>query len=387
MTMTRPIKHIPVTKNRGVNMNNNHKYNKNISMLAGAFLLLVLGGLFAYAATVIWTSSGTGFLAGTFNNTLYNSTGGYVHLNWSDATNTTYRTSGTYLSEVKDLGGTSRILNLSWRGKPGTCPANMSYIDKLGGFCIDQYEASVPGQCSNVGTNCAMTGWAGYCAGSCVPDSGSFGDTAGTGTTANATSRPNVAPLASISQNQAKKLCTNAGKHLCTSKEWLAAANLLGRIYNLPTGASGAYMPNGNSDTAANCNTNSFCTVNASTASNRVCLSGSRTDCHSQEGVYDMVGNVWEWTNETVDVTNPGGGANWYYINTTNGNWSLSSAADNGKYGLDGTYFPVTTTGRAVPRGGLWFSAGNAGLFSVYLDNAPTFVVNNIGFRCCQAPV
>lgn len=364
-------------KNEGAKMK-----QKTILALAGAFLLL---GLFAYAE--IWTSSGSGFLAGTFNNTLYNSAGGYVQLNWSDATNTTYAASGTYISEVKDLGRASRFWNLSWSGKPGTCPANMSYINKLGGFCIDQYEASVPGECSNVGTNCAMTGWTGYCAGGCVPQSGAFGDTAGTGTTANATSRANVAPLASISQNQAKKLCTNTGKHLCTSKEWLATANLLGRIYDLPTGASGAYMPNGNSDTAANCNTNSFCTVNASTGSNRVCLTSSRTDCHSQEGVYDMVGNVWEWTSETVDVTNPGGGASWYYINTTNGNWSLSSAADNGKYGKDGVYFPATTTGRAVLRGGSWLYAGGAGVFGAALGDAPTGVFYDVGFRCCQAPV
>jgi len=351
----------------------------NNKILIYGLIGLILGGI-AIAST--WVNQGSDLSSGTFSDTSYNSTILAVELNRTASGD--YAWNGTYTSAVKDMDSTVKFLNLSWGGKPQTCPANMAYIDKLGGFCIDKYEASVPG-CDVVGDNCAMTGWANYCTGSCTPDSGAFGDTAGSGTTANATSRSGVPPIASISRDQARKLCSNNGKYLCTSKEWLAAANIKGQIYNLPTGASGAYIPNNDASTTTNCNTNSFCTENPSNASNRVCLTGSRTDCHSSESVYDMVGNLWEWTNETVDVINPGGGANWYYVNVTDMTWSLSSSADDGTYGKDGCYFP-TSQSRAVRRGGGWGYGANAGVFCAYLDGAPSSVYSSVGFRCCAAP-
>ena len=343
-----------------------------------------LTGLIYEVASLFQTLTQSDFDEGVYNDTLYNTTNNAVQLNLSYG-------SGNYTSKVLDTGWTSSYQNLTWHEQRIQCPEGMAYISKLNGFCIDKYTASVPG-CDVIGGNCAMTGWAGYCAANCVPDSGAFGDTAGTGTTVNATSRAGVPPIVSISAHQARQMCLNAGKHLCTDEEWLASANVKGQIYNLPTGASGAYIPNNDASTTTNCNTNSFCTENPSYTSNRACLTGSRTDCHSSEGVYDMVGNVWEWTNETVDVTNPdgaGGIAGWRYINTTDMTWGPkdNSAVDDGTYGKDGCYFPTTAggTGRAVIRGGYWPHGADAGPFCANLNLAPTLVSSSIGFRCCSS--
>ena len=351
------------------------KRNK-LLLVATLFFYFIIFVSLVYAATWIINSQG-GFDEGTYNNTYYNETNNAVQLNLSFD-------SGNYTSRIFDTGGISSYQNLSWHEQRIECPEGMAYINKLNGFCIDKYEASVPG-CDVIGENCAMTGWAGYCAANCVPDSGAFGDTAGTGTTVNATSRPGVPPIVSISAHQARQMCANAGKHLCTDEEWLAAANIKGQVFNLPTGASGAYIPNNDASTTTNCNTNSFCTENPSNANNRACLVGSRTDCHSAEGVYDMVGNVWEWTNETVDVTTPAS-SGWNYINTSDMTWSSSSSADDGTYGKDGIYFPAgSPSGKAVARGGDWRSGANAGPFCAYLSHAPAAVYNTRGFRCCSS--
>jgi len=266
----------------------------------------------------------------------------------------------------------------------------MSYVGRIGGFCIDKYEASVPGCDSSPGSNCADFSQSGLCdLLLCVPVSGVFGPGySDTGTTVNATSRPNVVPIAGISQKQARQMCANAGKHLCTSSEWLAAANILGQVYNLPTGESGHYIPNDNSNTSTNCNTNYFCQLNETFKDNRVCLTGSRTDCRSSEGVYDMIGNLYEFVNETIAVIiAPGPVSRYYYINTTSMNWSTTNSADDGKYGKDGTYFVGNTTyDNAVLRGGTWDDGSLAGVFYANMHHPPINVLETFGFRCCAYP-
>ncbi len=74
----------------------------------------------------------------------------------------------------------------------------------------------------------------------------------------------------------------------------------------------------------------------------------------------------------------------WKYANV-NGEWQTSTSGLWNKYGNDGTYFPVTTPGRAVRRGGYWFSGAYAGPFGALLYDAPTFTGRYIGFRCCSS--
>ncbi len=258
------------------------------------------------------------------------------------------------------------------------CPDGTSFINKLGGYCIDKYEASTPG-CEVVGNNCASA-QTGYCT-ACTPDAGVFGSSSSsTGTTVLAYSKPNVAPLVRVSQLQARQMCANAGKHLCTDEEWMGASNILGKVYNLPTDLAVAPY---------RCITGSSTYCNYAGNSNKACnttlWSGGNSNCSSAEGVYDMVGNVWEWTNETVYYTKPCNTAvaGFCYINATSGDWQTSSTSP--VYGNDGVYFTAnTTTNKAVSRGGYWGGGAIAGPFCAYLHIAPSVVDVAIGFRCCS---
>lgn len=261
------------------------------------------------------------------------------------------------------------------------CPENMVYIDKLGGYCIDKYEASTPG-CEIVGNNCASAQTS-YCT-ACTP-TGSFGFTNGTSVTAIAYSKQNVAPLVRVSQLQARQMCVNAGKHLCTDQEWLGASNVQGQVYNLPTDLAVApYRCVTGSSTW--CNYSYIAGVTLNYACNTSKYVSGLSNCSSSEGVYDMTGNVWDWTNGTVDTVKTCGNTKVSgncYINATSGAWQSSSTSPI--YGNDYTYFiGNSSTGRAVLRGGTWYDGADAGPFSAYLGAAPSDLYYHIGFRCCD---
>ena len=262
------------------------------------------------------------------------------------------------------------LLKIQNSPSSGSCPAGMSYINKQGGYCIDNYEAvalnsdgswheeSDNQEWRNTGTNSTATLLA-------------AGGKAG--------SIPGKYPWVYIKQTEARTACENAGKHLCTSDEWMGAVNINGDLYDLDETIS-----------ACTVSTNCISGNNLGPNGGDACYGGNMTGCVSSEGVYDMVGNVWEWTNETVDAINPNdpaGSADWFYINSTDLTYSTSSSADDGTYGDDGTYFPTTAggTGRAVLRGGSWSYGADAGPFCAYLAVAPSFTSYSLGFRCCSS--
>ena len=322
------------------------RLNKCILVITLIIIFSVIS--LVYASTFI-DKSQSNFDLGTYNNTLYNASvgAGVVQINLS-------YNNGTYTSQIFNTGSNVSLNNLSWTYQRIQCPQNMSFINKLNGYCIDQYEASMPSATSTLMGNDADI---------------ANRDAPGT---MQAISQPGVIPWVSVSANSARIACTNAGKHLCTDEEWLAAANINGQVYYLPTDLSAS--PNF-------CNTNSACS--GSYAGGAACDTGNKTNCKSAEGVYDMVGNVWEWTNNTVDVTNPGSGANWYYFNGAG--WQTGTDATTLKYGNDGVYFPADSLGMAVLRGGVWNYGAVAGPFCAYLRNAPSFAYYVIGFRCCSS--
>lgn len=91
--------------------------------------------------------------------------------------------------------------------------------------------------------------------------------------------QPDATPKDMVSQEEAARICKNEGKHLCSIEEWQAACR----------GKDGFKYSYGNGYKQSKCNTN---TKSAK-------RSGRKTQCRSWWGMYDMNGNLWEWTSST----------------------------------------------------------------------------------------
>lgn len=143
----------------------------------------------------------------------------------------------------------------------------------VGDVCIDKYEASVwstpPGVLpeTQYGTDtsdypCATNGQ--DCAGLIF-----------------ARSQSGARPAIEITWFQALAACANVGKRLPTNAEWQMAV-------------SGTPNNGAAEDRATDCNTNGAIPSEPT---------GSRSNCVSAFGAYDMVGNVWEWVADWVPLS------------------------------------------------------------------------------------
>jgi hypothetical protein len=131
-------------------------------------------------------------------------------------------------------------------------------------------------------------------------------------------------PRSFVSVYQAMDSCVSAGKHLCTSDEWtLACMGPYGWHY--PYGA--AYEPHA-------CVTQDTCAR----------PSGKKVECRGYFDVYDMAGNLAEWTN-TKSSKNP-------------------------------QFYNV--------KGGFWESGPRSGCFDIRYSYYPQNRHNPVGFRCCK---
>jgi hypothetical protein len=131
-------------------------------------------------------------------------------------------------------------------------------------------------------------------------------------------------PTAFVSQQEAAQMCEESGKRLCTLQEWQQACK----------GKESFAYPYGNAYDPAQCYT----------ATAEPGRSGRRVQCRSYYGIYDMSGNVWEWTSTPYKAREG-------FVYVTGGAWSTqnqSRCTDN--------------------------------KFSFYPQNKYPFV----GFRCCK---
>jgi hypothetical protein len=131
-------------------------------------------------------------------------------------------------------------------------------------------------------------------------------------------------PQAYISFYQATDSCFSVGKRLCTSEEWSIAC-------------SGPYSwkyPYGQRYERYGCSTHDSVVV----------ASGSKPECRSFYGLYDMSGNLLEWTT-TKSVENRA----FYYV-----------------------------------MGGFWESGPKSGCFDKRYSYYPQNQHNPVGFRCCR---
>lgn len=171
-------------------------------------------------------------------------------------------------------------------------------------------------------------------------------------------------PAGWITWFQAMEACRASGKRLPTGSEWLAAAN-------------GTDDPGISDGADLRCNTGG-----------EPRLTGQRSRCRSGWGAQDMIGTLWEWTDDWYAT--PGsastmtrgaqGGTPWPSGYNSDGTWNVATWTQTGVDGgriLEGTGLPA-----AAMRGGSGIDRYNAGIFALLLNDAPSRSDSWIGFRC-----
>lgn len=196
--------------------------------------------------------------------------------------------------------------------------------------------------------------------------------------------------------NQAYQLAglTEGTTHLISNSEWMTISRNVEQVdSNWTNGEAGnGALFRGNSNGAASLDGTDP-------------LSGINTRTHSLnsgEVVWDMAGNVWNWTSDTILGQNkPDSGqtaayVEWTYFNSA-GNYGTLSYNDLRSYndswkssnGIGQYYMGARNTGTtyAFRRGGHWITSPGASVFALALNNEPSTRYSYIGFRCASDAV
>jgi len=241
---------------------------------------------------------------------------------------------------------------------------------QVGVACIDKYEASVwsiPPQNPNGGSNSGLikkvqkgvVTLAQLTAGGATPYGTDYSPCSSNGSGCKgevyAVSIAGVPPAQNISWFQALAACGNSLKRLPTNAEWQLAA----------LGTPDPGTNNGTTD--CNITTGTFAAANT----------GSRADCVSDWGAWDMVGNVIERVQEWVPQSEPCGIEAWTSPSSFNDDMMCLFGADINS----GTRFPGN-----VVRGGRFDSvmAAREGIYAITADLPPIGGPQHLGFRCAR---
>ena len=181
----------------------------------------------------------------------------------------------------------------------GGCPAGMLRVDA---FCVDRFEAAL----EEVFADGTRASWSPYY----NPGTRRM----------RAVSLRNAVPQGYINGTQAAAACAEAGKRLCADTEWLRACR----------SASSFTYPYGNTRMPGVCNdaraqhpaAECFGTNDSwiyseidypgiNQQADTVARTGSHAGCVTQEGAFDMMGNLHEWTADPAGTFRGG-----YYVDT-----------------------------------------------------------------------
>ena len=259
--------------------------------------------------------------------------------------------------------------NLAILPKGGQCPNGMVWVPSPGNFCIDAYEATYSASGTKVdGTTCSSN----------CP-----------------LSQYNQSPWTSVqapapSQTQAITLCQNMGKVLPTDFEWWLASTGTPDPHNsAPAAGTEPCQIWNTGDWCAYSNRKPNGSVWANDKGWGACIATIKTGTASQYksvvGAYDMIGNVWEWVNDTLTAgvysqTTVVAASNYITaINTRGIPTTLGSASTQFNY--DYQWYNASDD-RAGLRSGGWAYGASVGRFALYLSNTPGSTNELIGFRC-----
>ncbi len=169
-------------------------------------------------------------------------------------------------------------------------------------------------------------------------------------TTIYAVSIAGVTPSSFITWFQAQAAAANSGKRLLTNAEWQIAA-------------AGTFDPGVSAAGSLDCNTKN----GGGAGVDAVVDTGSRSNCVSRFGVYDMVGNLDEWV------------ADWVPPSTTCVT-ALFASDFNCLAGASTAFGPG-----ALVRGGDFILGASAGVFAVRGDGTPSSADGSLlGFRAAR---
>jgi len=230
------------------------------------------------------------------------------------------------------------------------CKKGVDEVVKVGKggsvFWVDRYEASIWQNADGTGVQYGLASAGEYP--STFSESGEY--TAAL----YALSVAGVRPSSYLTWFQADAACEASGKRLPTGTEWMRAAR-------------------GTQDPGSHAGTGGYCVTNASGPRN----TGQGTLCVSRWGAQDMIGNMWEWTEEwEAGLGTSGLGSTWPgSAYNGDGMTNIISSAGDGSNWLPG--IPA-----AAHRGGSWMDGASAGRFAFYLNDAPVIQGSNVGFRC-----
>jgi len=230
------------------------------------------------------------------------------------------------------------------------CLEGMVFVPSSdGGFCIDIYEASAGKDCLYRDEFNADKTRVNLKTKDCI-----------------AVSEGQSIPWRYISRDQAVLACAKSGKRLATAEEWYQAS--------LGTPDENELWEDDD------------CQVSNNWA-DQPGKSGSGENCVSSVGAYDMIGNVWEWVDGTVDnlkyedIILPEQG----HVQAMGAGALPASTAIETNIDYNNDYFWIKNTGvRAIARGGYWNNRDEAGVYSVYAVTKPSYTGAGIGFRCVR---
>lgn len=170
-----------------------------------------------------------------------------------------------------------------------------------------------------------------------------------------AESKAAVLPWRFVTYTQAQQLCARSGKRLPTNNEWYK--NALSIV-----------------DPVACFNNNSL----QSTGAN---------NCLTQNGISDLIGNVWEWMEDiVVDGSYEGRAlpASGYVGLVDNAGVVLETKTEpDPGFALDYAWINQEGT-RGFLRGGFYGSGSDGGIFSQNLTIPLNFAATGVGFRCVR---
>ncbi len=231
------------------------------------------------------------------------------------------------------------------------CSDDMLFIaTDQGGFCIDKYEASPNAKCQFDNPENQQETRVNLNYKDC-----------------SAVSIVGKKPWRNISQNQAMIACAKVGKRLPTNKEWFLAS------LGTPDFDSGWQGDD--------------CNVEKNWADSPG-PTGSAKNCISAAGVYDMIGNVWEWIDGTIDNGKVGEREmpdSGYIVGVDAESFPVKTDKDNCDPNYYNDYFWIKKNDiRTIARGGYWDNGADAGQYAIYAVPDVAFAGPGIGFRCVK---